>query len=68
MTFSLLFLFKIRKLHFSDYLRNKARSPTLSLLFAIYMSRQVTYYKKIQKSEYSEFRGLCLLKCSDKLV
>ena len=33
MTFSLVFLLKIKKLHFSDYLRNKARSPTLSFAF-----------------------------------
>ena len=29
MTFSFVFLLKIRKVHFSDYLRNKAHSPTL---------------------------------------
>ena len=48
MTFSLVFQLKIRKLHLSHYLRNKARSPTLSFAFAIYMSRQVTYLKKIR--------------------
>ena len=33
MTFSLVFLLKIGKLHFSDYLRNKAHSPTLNFAF-----------------------------------
>ena len=33
MTFSLVFLLKMGKLHFSDCLRNKARSPTLSFAF-----------------------------------
>ena len=33
MTFSLVFLLKIVKLHFCDYLRNKARSPTLNFAF-----------------------------------
>ena len=49
MTFSLVFLLKIGKLHFYDYLRNKAHSPTLN--FAICLSRQITYVKKskIQK-------------------
>ena len=31
--FSLVFLLKIVKLHFCDYLRNKARSPTLNFAF-----------------------------------
>ena len=33
MTFSLVFLLKIVKLHFCDYLRNKAHSPTLNFAF-----------------------------------
>ena len=33
MTFSLVFLLKIGKLHFSDYLRNQAHSPTLNFAF-----------------------------------
>ena len=47
MAFSLVFLLKTGKIHFSDYLRNPLPYPLLYiLLFAVYMSMQATYIKK----------------------
>ena len=62
MVFSLVFLLKIGRLHFSDYLRKRPGPLLLILLFAIYMSRQATYVKKNQKFENFNLRETSLLK------
>ena len=48
MTLSLVFLLKIGKLHFSYILETRPTPLLYVLLFAIYMSRQVTYLTKLE--------------------
>ena len=46
MIFSLAFLLKIGKLYFSDYLRNKACSPTFNFAFCNLHKQKSNIYKK----------------------
>ena len=62
MIFSLVFLLKIGKLHFYDYLRNKAPSPTFNFAFCNLHEQTSNTYKKIKNSKTLTLRGTSLLK------
>ena len=61
MIFSFVFLLKIGKLHFSDYLRNKAHSPTFNFAFCNLHEQKSNTYKK-SKIRKLNLRGTSLLK------
>ena len=62
MIFSFIFLLKIGKLHFSDYLRNKAHSPTFNFAFCNLHEQTSNIHKNNQKFENFNLRGTSLLK------